>query len=197
MTTPGSDQQLFEVPTPPTPPEQLLLLAAAFTRHNDALVALNFEVPLPGAAIGGHHVSSAQRLARGTLAAINAVKNQPLYHHVETGDTLVRLNQLAYLATESADHLIDASDILSTAARKAAGLGDEHAHPSVISAASRRVRLAGELTALAPRHRSRPPPTSPQRCAAAAALFQQLVRTSLCRPPSTPRCRPPPAGTSA
>lgn len=148
MTTPSRDEQ--PAPPPPSAPEQLLDLAGDFSRHNDALAALNATAP---SATGNllHHVAFTQSLARETLATIAAIKRQPLHHTYQVQDTLVRLKQLAYLTTQAADHLLDAMDILRTAREQGAQNPDQRAaHPEPIRAASRRIQLARELSALAP-----------------------------------------------
>ncbi|MEU8954989.1 hypothetical protein AB0C93_11860 [Streptomyces sp. NPDC048518] len=101
MTQPPAEALLFEVAPPPTPVERLLSLAAHYTEHNDRLDLLLADraKPEPGA-----HVTAAQGLATETLAAITAVRNERLYESAELSDAVVRLKQLAYLCTASADH---------------------------------------------------------------------------------------------
>lgn len=101
MTTPPGDDLLFEVPAPPTPVERLLLLAGHYTQHNDTLdIVLGAPTPPDPDA----HVTSAQKLAAETRAAIKAVTSQPLFENIELSDALVRLKQLAYMSTEAARH---------------------------------------------------------------------------------------------
>ncbi|MFD7013896.1 hypothetical protein [Streptomyces sp. NPDC059928] len=55
---------------------------------------------------------SAQRLARSALTIVDTLNAQPMYHGPEIRAVYARVRQLAHLATDAADHLIDAYDIL-------------------------------------------------------------------------------------
>ncbi|MGZ2362113.1 hypothetical protein LRE75_36560 [Streptomyces sp. 372A] len=100
MTEPHSDALLFDVPPPPTPVERLLHLADEYTQHNDAL-----DLHLHATAPSGPdtHADSALRLAADTQSAIKAIQGERLYESVELTETVMRLQQLAFLATASAD----------------------------------------------------------------------------------------------
>ncbi|MGW2597165.1 hypothetical protein [Streptomyces klenkii] len=138
------------MPVPVSPPEQLLALASDFIRHNDALTALTLTGPAPAAAVL-RHIPTTQHLARAAHTAIDVLKHQPLHHTSAIRTGAVRLKQLAYLATEAADHLIDAMDVLDairTGSTDNAGPGLA-LREGLLGAASR-VQLARELTALGP-----------------------------------------------
>ncbi|MFE6979278.1 hypothetical protein [Streptomyces sp. NPDC057682] len=94
------DATLFEVPPPPTPVERLLHLAGQYVQHNDALDLLlsSTAPPRPDT-----HAESALRLAADTQSAIKAIKNERLYERAELTETVMRLQQLAFLATASSD----------------------------------------------------------------------------------------------
>ncbi|MGW0312699.1 hypothetical protein [Streptomyces flavidovirens] len=116
-TTPPADGLLFEVPTPPTPVERLLLLADHYVRHNDMLDRLlrtGSELE-PEA-----HVASAHQLASVTHAAIKAVTDERLYESSELTDAVVRLQQLAYLSSASAEHRLPMARALTALAPEAA-----------------------------------------------------------------------------
>lgn len=145
MTTSSEpdDTPLFDVdvPVPPTPVERLLVLADLYTRHNDSLDLFLFgrpPHPEPDAL-----AASAHRLDRESLAALTAIRQQPLPAIESVKDAVVRLKQLAHLTAgatrflTAAQHLRpqqDAQDIFLDPRR---GL-------------SQYVSLARELTALAP-----------------------------------------------
>ncbi|MCC2276236.1 hypothetical protein LKL35_12550 [Streptomyces sp. ET3-23] len=146
MTTPSVGALLFDVPAPLTPIERLLVLADHYTHHNDAIDT--FRLSSSSGPDLGTYADSAQRLAHETLAAVKAVQDQQLYESRELIDAVVRLKQLAYLSNEAACHLTNAREAL-TAPPAAAG-STEGERPGVLEQVGRQVRLAGELTALAP-----------------------------------------------
>ncbi|MEV0445549.1 hypothetical protein AB0I84_12110 [Streptomyces spectabilis] len=79
--------------------EQLLTLAAHFTRHNDRLDLLLAQSTEPDPA---SHTAAAQDLATDTLAAIKSIHDQHLYDSADLSDAVVRLKQRAFLSTASA-----------------------------------------------------------------------------------------------
>lgn len=100
MTEPPAESLLFDVAPPPTPVERLLHLADQYTQHNDALDLLMraTDPPAPDA-----HAASAQRLATDTQSAIKAIQGERLYESVELTETVMRLKQLTFLTSASAD----------------------------------------------------------------------------------------------
>ncbi|MFE9905020.1 hypothetical protein [Streptomyces achromogenes] len=143
MTTPPDpDTPLFDVDAPValTPVERLLALADLYTQHNDAIDLLfTGRAPLPEDA----YVSSSHRLERETLASIKAVRQQcpPTVEPVTSA--VVRLKQTAYLAGGATRYL--------TAAQQARPADDaEPAHPDPRRGFGQYLRLARDLTALAP-----------------------------------------------
>ncbi|MFD4177250.1 hypothetical protein [Streptomyces anulatus] len=100
MTPPPTEALLFEVPPPPTSVERLLHLADQYTQHNDAL-----DLVLRTTAASGPnpHADSALRMAASTQSAIKAIQGERLYESAELTETVMRLQQLAFLATASAD----------------------------------------------------------------------------------------------
>ncbi|RZU45766.1 hypothetical protein EV284_0415 [Streptomyces sp. BK022] len=145
MTTPSApdDAPLFDVDVlaPPTPVELLLALAGLYTRHNDRLDLLLFGRPPhpdPDAC-----AASAHRLDRETFAAITAIRQQSLPAIEPVTDAVVRLKQLAHLTAGATRYL--------TAAQQVQPPRDaEHTRLDPRSGFARHVRLARELTALAP-----------------------------------------------
>ncbi|MGW1224878.1 hypothetical protein [Streptomyces sp. NPDC002530] len=111
------DATLFEVPPPPTPVERLFHLAGQYVQHNDALDLLlsSTAPPRPDT-----HAESALRLAADTQSAVKAVQSERLYKTAELTDTVMRLRQLAFLATAS-------SDLRTGAARELTALAPEAA----------------------------------------------------------------------
>ncbi|MEE4494999.1 hypothetical protein [Streptomyces sp. BE230] len=98
MTEPPAEALLFDVPPPPTPVERLLHLADQYTQHNDALDLL-LRTTAPSEP--DTHADSALRLAADTQSAIKAIQGERLYESVELAETVMRLQQLAFLATAS------------------------------------------------------------------------------------------------
>ncbi|MFI5751068.1 hypothetical protein ACIBBE_35350 [Streptomyces sp. NPDC051644] len=117
MTTPPSDGLLFDVAVPPTLVERLLLLADQYVQHNDTLDRLlRADSPTEPDA----HVASAQQLASATRAAIKAVTDERLFESHELSDTVVRLQQLAFLSSASTDHRLPMARTLTALAPEAA-----------------------------------------------------------------------------
>ncbi|MET9013890.1 hypothetical protein ABZX74_23660 [Streptomyces olivaceoviridis] len=144
MTTPPDPNHapLFDMdaPVPLTPVERLLALADLYTEHNDPIDLL-----FAGRASHdpGASVSSARRLEREALASIKAVRQQRLPAIEPVSSAVVRLKQIAYLTGGATRYL--------TAAQQALPEGDaEHARPDPRRGFGQYVRLARELTALAP-----------------------------------------------
>ncbi|MEU9443239.1 hypothetical protein AB0D42_20455 [Streptomyces sp. NPDC048304] len=144
MTTPPDPDHtpLFDVdaPVPLTPVERLLALADLYTQHND-------RIDLLFAGRASHdpdaYVSSARRLERETLASIKAVRQQRLPAIEPVTSAVVRLKQIAYLTSGATRYL--------TAAQQALPEGDaEPARPDPRRGLGQYLRLARELTALAP-----------------------------------------------
>ncbi|MCG7207283.1 hypothetical protein [Streptomyces arenae] len=117
MTEPPAESLLFDVAPPPTPVERLLHLADQYTQHNDALDLFlgATNPPAPDA-----HVGSAQRLATDTQSAIKAIQDERLYESVELTETVMRLRQLAFLTSASADLSAGAARELTALAPEAA-----------------------------------------------------------------------------
>ncbi|MCY0933846.1 hypothetical protein [Streptomyces sp. H34-S4] len=141
MSSP-TDDLLFDVPASRTPSEQLLDLAAKYTRHNDAL-SLFRPTAASGPALGAH-AASAARLTRAALAAVQTVHDQQPYLNAALVDATVRIKQLAYLSGEAARHLTEAQEAVTGAA-----LADPD-RTSLPDSVNLQVQLARELTALAP-----------------------------------------------
>lgn len=118
MTTPP-EGLLFDVAAPPTPVERLLLLADQYVQHNDMLDRL-----LRAGSPSGPdaHVASAGQLASATHSAITAVTDERLFESHELSDAVVRLKQLAFLSSASADHALPIARTL-TALAPAAAMG--------------------------------------------------------------------------
>ncbi|MFZ4190538.1 hypothetical protein [Streptomyces pseudogriseolus] len=144
MTTPPDHNHtpLFDVdaPVPLMPVERLLALADLYTEHNDRIDLL-FAGRAPHDP--GASVSSARRLEREALASITAVRQQRLPAIEPVSSAVVRLKQIAYLTSGATRYL--------TAAQQALPVGDAaHAPPDSRRGLGQYLRLARELTALAP-----------------------------------------------
>ncbi|MBP5935456.1 hypothetical protein F3K43_05100 [Streptomyces sp. LBUM 1476] len=147
MTDPAATAALFDVPTPV---EQLLLLAAEFTRHNDMLdIRAPHHATVPLADTLG---ASAVRLSAATRAAISTVQEQRLPANAELAAVLTRLTQLAHLSSGSVgqDHhvaralttwapeaAVDCAEVLAAETRRRTG-----------TAIAARQLTSGEHTAL-------------------------------------------------
>ncbi|MER6531645.1 hypothetical protein [Streptomyces sp. NPDC001508] len=144
MTTPPDPDHapLFHVvaPVPLTPVERLLALADLYTQHNDRIDLLfsGHAHPAPDA-----YMSSAHRLEREALACIKDVRQQHLPAIEPVAGAVVRLKQTAYLTSGATRYL--------TAAQQALPSQDaEDARPDPHRGFGQYIRLARELTALAP-----------------------------------------------
>ncbi|CAL9634886.1 hypothetical protein [Streptomyces sp. enrichment culture] len=116
MTTPP-EGFLFDVAAPPTPVERLLLLADQYVQHNVMLDRLLRAHPPsePNA-----HAASAQRLASATRTALKAVTDERLFRRPDLSDAVVRLEQLAFLSSASADQQLPMARTLTALAPEAA-----------------------------------------------------------------------------
>ncbi|MGW3009579.1 hypothetical protein ACWC9R_12185 [Streptomyces sp. NPDC001219] len=96
---------------------------------------------------------SAQHLARSALDIADTLTAQPMYHSPAIHAVYARVRQLAHLATDSADHLLDAVDLLDdTRAGLPVELGDGFlavvTEQEARRGAGRYFTLAASLTAL-------------------------------------------------
>ncbi|MFJ6017249.1 hypothetical protein [Streptomyces sp. NPDC092952] len=125
--TPTGEGLLFDVAAPPTPVERLLHLADQYVQHNDMLdrfLRAGSPPPEPSS-----HVSSALQLAAATRAALKAVTDERLYPSDNLSDAMVRLQQLAFLSSASADQQLAVARTLTGLAPEAAmGCADALAH---------------------------------------------------------------------
>lgn len=130
-----------DVPVPATPVERMLALADLYTRHNDRLDILVFgRTPHcePDA-----YAASARRLEREALACIKAILQQPLPAIEPVTSAVLRLKQIAYLTGGATRYL--------TAAQHVWPPDDaQHERPDPPRGFGQYMRLARELTALAP-----------------------------------------------
>ncbi|MEU7205586.1 hypothetical protein [Streptomyces sp. NPDC045470] len=161
---------------PTAPAEQLLLLGTDFARHNDYLSRLQLDGSSPATALA-QQATSTQHLARSALDIIDDLNAQPMYHSPEISTVYARVRQLAHLATDAADHLLDAEDILddTRAGVPVKGDGPLLTYRQALQMANSRLGLVRELTALGPqdtlttaelfvterRHRGELPPQQP------------------------------------
>ncbi|WP_078655903.1 hypothetical protein [Streptomyces fulvoviolaceus] len=86
-------------------------MGADFTRYNDALVRHRINGPGPSTFLAAQ-ADAAQRLARAALDIVDTLNSQRMYHSPVIRSVYARVRQLAHLATDSADHLLDAAEIL-------------------------------------------------------------------------------------
>ncbi|MCX4884681.1 hypothetical protein [Streptomyces sp. NBC_00847] len=140
------------MPPPLTPVERLLRLAGQYTRHNDALDIL---LRTATEAEPQAHVASAQRLASDTRIAVEAIHDERLYGSTELTECVLRLKQLAFLSTASANYGVRAARELTALAPEvavscAAALAAEtrRRHWSTVIAPDERL-TAAQHTALA------------------------------------------------
>ncbi|MFE4216261.1 hypothetical protein [Streptomyces sp. NPDC056844] len=117
MTEPPAGALLFDVPPPPTPVERLLHLADQYTQHNDAL---DLFLRTTASSRPDTHAGSALRLAADTQSVIKAVQGERLYESVELTETVMRLQQLVFLVTASADLRAGTARALTALAPEAA-----------------------------------------------------------------------------
>ncbi|MGQ4435323.1 MULTISPECIES: hypothetical protein [unclassified Streptomyces] len=118
MTTPPDDENLlFDVATPPTPVERLLLLADQYVQHNDMLDSLlRSKAPTEPDA----HVTPAQQLAAATRTALKSLTDERHFQSRDLSDAVHRLQQLAFLSTASADQDLPVARMLTALAPDAA-----------------------------------------------------------------------------
>ncbi|MFD9288375.1 hypothetical protein ACFWBV_08695 [Streptomyces sp. NPDC060030] len=116
MTTPP-EGLLFDVATPPTPVERLLLLADQYVQHNDMLDRL---LQAGSQAEPDTHVASAQRLAYATRTTIKSITDERLFESHELSDAVIRLQQLAFLSSASTEHPLPTARMLTALAPEAA-----------------------------------------------------------------------------
>jgi hypothetical protein len=116
MTTQPSDGLLFAVAAPVTLVERLVLLADQYVQHNDMLDRL-LRAGSPSEPDG--HVASAQQLASASRAALKAVTDERLFESLDLSDAVVRLQQLAFLSSASADHRLPMARTLTALAPEA------------------------------------------------------------------------------
>jgi hypothetical protein len=83
---------------PTAPAEHLLMLAADFTRHNDALAAIHLGASSPATALT-HQADLTQHLAESALHIVNVLNAQPMYRSRVIRAVYARVQQLAQLAT--------------------------------------------------------------------------------------------------
>ncbi|MEV7394032.1 hypothetical protein [Streptomyces sp. NPDC091215] len=96
---------------PTVPAEQLLALAADFTRHNDALVGIRLTASGPATALN-HQTDLTQHLSDSALHIVDVFNEQSMYHSPAIRAVYARVKQLAQLTITAADHLLNAADIL-------------------------------------------------------------------------------------
>ncbi|MEU4173774.1 hypothetical protein [Streptomyces sp. NPDC026589] len=199
--------------SPTAPAEHLLLLASDFTRHNDALPRLSLTGSSPATALT-HQTALTQHLADSALHIVDILNVQSMYHSPAIRTVYARVRQLAHLATDAADHLLDAVDILdeTRAGIPVQGEGPLLTYEQALGEAGSRLVLVRDLTALGapdalttadlfvterrrrgvhPLHQ--PPALSPAQDAALRAVAQgALLPPSATGLPRTPRpaCEP-------
>ncbi|MFJ6898117.1 hypothetical protein [Streptomyces hokutonensis] len=137
--------------SPHTAPERLLVLGGCFARHHDVLQSMVLlRGPDPAGTLA-QHIRSTQALAQEALEVSTAVRTMPMLCHTsDIRAVMERATQLAALATLAADHLLDAVDILQTAAPAHHERGKTPVvhQGAVLLEAGRRTTLAGRLTSL-------------------------------------------------
>ncbi|MHA4819976.1 hypothetical protein ACXZ65_37125 [Streptomyces aculeolatus] len=140
---------------PTAPAEHLLDLAIQFPRHNDDLARLRVALARhgmsgssPATALADHAVVP-QRLANAVLDIVDVLKAQPMYLSPAIRTVYTRVWQLAYLVSDSTDHLLDAVNIIDdTPAGIPGPTGVPLSHKEALGEAGRRVDLVRELAAL-------------------------------------------------
>lgn len=132
-----------------TPAEHLLLLASDFTRHNDALTRLQLTGSSPATALT-QQTTVTQHLANAALHIVDVLNTQRMYHSLAIRTVYARVRQLAHLATDAADHLLDAVDILddTRAGIPFQGEGPLLTYQQALGEAGSRLTLVRDLTAL-------------------------------------------------
>ncbi|MEU8954991.1 hypothetical protein AB0C93_11870 [Streptomyces sp. NPDC048518] len=134
-----------------SPPEALLALGADYNRHNDALHSLyvmEMNGAQPATAVG-RQFPRTQHLAKSALLIIKALNEQPMFPSPGIRSVYARIRQLANLALDAADHLLDAEDLLDDTR---VGAPSEHGVPLTAEEVREEVRgrliLVRDLTAL-------------------------------------------------
>ncbi|MCZ0974724.1 hypothetical protein O1L55_32575 [Streptomyces albulus] len=130
---------------------------------------------------------------------MDTLNAQPMYHSPEIRAVYARVRQLAHLATDAADHLIDAVDILDhTRAGLPVELGDDFLAVLTEQEARQRPAAASPSSPASPPWAPRTlwqPPNSSLPNVGAAASYPSTSR--LPSPPRrAPRCARSPAATS-
>ncbi|MFH8410534.1 hypothetical protein ACH4FX_38025 [Streptomyces sp. NPDC018019] len=135
--------------TPADPAEQLLLLGAGFARHNDALSRLRLDSSSPATALTDQAISP-QHLARSALDIVDGLNAQRVYLSPQIRTVYARVRQLAHLATDAGDHLLDAEDILddTRVGVPAKGDGPLLTYRQALEMATSRLTVVQDLTAL-------------------------------------------------
>ncbi|MCG0285438.1 hypothetical protein [Streptomyces sp. PSAA01] len=167
--------------TPATPAEQLLLLGADFTRHNDTLARLRLNDSSSATALT-HQAAATQHLARSALDIAETLNAQRMYRSPVVRAVYARVRQFAHLATDAADHLLNAVNVLNNA-RATVSVQDEDALPAyrhALGEAGNHLALVRDLTTL-----------GAQDALTAAEQFVTEQRRSSVPPP-----HPPPALSS-
>jgi hypothetical protein len=134
---------------PTAPADHLLLLACDFTRHNDALTRLQLTGSSRATALT-HQTAVTQHLANSALHIVDVLNAQRMYHSPAIRTVYARVRQLAHLATDAADHLLDAVDILddTRAGIPVQGEGPLLTYQQALGEAGSRLALVRDLTAL-------------------------------------------------
>ncbi|MFH8591530.1 hypothetical protein [Streptomyces rimosus] len=136
---------------PTAPAEQILLLGSDFARHNDHLSRLRLDDLSPASALTQQAIST-QHLARSALDIIDGLNAQPMYHGPDIRTVYARVRQLAHLAIDTANYLLDAEDILDDtyAGVPAKGDGPLLTYRQALETANSRLILVRKLTAPGP-----------------------------------------------
>ncbi|MGW5442764.1 hypothetical protein [Streptomyces asiaticus] len=134
---------------PTAPAEHLLLLASDFTRHNDALSRIRLTGSSPATALT-RQTALTQHLADSALHIVDVLNAQPMYHSPAIRTVYARVRQLAHLATDAADRLLEAVDILDDARAEIPlqGEGPLLTYRQALGEAGARLTLVPDLTAL-------------------------------------------------
>ncbi|CAM5372399.1 MULTISPECIES: hypothetical protein [Streptomyces] len=136
---------------PTAPAEKLLLLGGDFARQHDYLSCLRLDGLSPATALTQQSIPT-QDLARLALDIVEGLDAQRMYHSPEIRTVYARVRQLAHLAIDTADHLLDAEDILDDtyAGVPAKGEGPLLTYRQALETANSRLILVRKLTAPAP-----------------------------------------------
>ncbi|MGW4345349.1 hypothetical protein ACWEL8_09755 [Streptomyces sp. NPDC004690] len=130
----------MDAPEPLTPVERLLVLADLYTQHNDRIdLLLTGSVPPDTDA----YAASARRLEREAHHCVKTVRRQRLSPIEPVTSAVLRLTQIAYLTGGATRYLATAQQALPTQ-------DAQHAYPDHRRGFGPYVRMARDLTALAP-----------------------------------------------